>query len=102
LANFAIGVANAGANIAAGNDGKVAVDMVGVVIDVAATAVPGVPGGAGSVIKAERLRQRAAFRQAKREARITTSHQVIIQTNDKVNRVSLGRQQTFKAPKAGR
>ena len=45
IANITIGVASAGANIAAGNYGKAAVDIAGVVVDTAAAIVPGVPGG---------------------------------------------------------
>jgi RHS repeat-associated protein len=54
VANVAIGVASAGANIAAGNYGAAVVDGIGVIVDAAATVVPGVPGGAGAAIKAVR------------------------------------------------
>jgi RHS repeat-associated protein len=53
-ANVAIGVASAGANIAAGNYGAAVVDGIGIVVDAAATVVPVVPGGAASAIKAVR------------------------------------------------
>ncbi len=60
IANIALGVVSAGANIAAGNYGKAAVDIAGVAIDTAAAFVPGVPGGAGTAIKAIRSTERAA------------------------------------------
>jgi len=49
-----IHVASFAKNVAVGNYGGAAVDAVGVVIDVAATATPVVPGGAGAAIKAVR------------------------------------------------
>lgn len=65
VASIAMGVASTGANIAAGNYGKAAVDVVGVVVDTAAMLVPGVPGGAGAGIK--------AFRAADEVADVVTS-----------------------------
>jgi YD repeat-containing protein len=53
-ANVAMGVVSLGANVAAGNWFDAGVDAVGLVVDVAATAVPGVPGGAGTAIRAAR------------------------------------------------
>jgi hypothetical protein len=41
-------------NVAAGNWGGAALDTAGLVYDVVATAVPGLPGGAGTAIKAAR------------------------------------------------
>ncbi|MFB2896328.1 RHS repeat-associated core domain-containing protein, partial [Aerosakkonemataceae cyanobacterium BLCC-F50] len=60
IANIGIGVASAAENIAAGEYGKAAVDAVGVVVDAAATVVPGIPGGAGTAIKAARGADRAS------------------------------------------
>lgn len=60
VASIAMGVASTGANIAAGNYGKAAVDVVGVVVDTAAMLVPGVPGGAGAGIKAFRAADEVA------------------------------------------
>ena len=54
IANIAMGAGSTAANIAAGNYGKAAIDAVGVVVDVAAMVIPGVPGGAGAGIKALR------------------------------------------------
>jgi len=54
ILNIGIGVVSFGANVAAGNVGGAAVDAAGIVVDVLATAVPGVPGGAGTAIKAAR------------------------------------------------
>jgi RHS repeat-associated protein len=53
-ANVALGIGSAVANIATGNYGAAAVDALGVVVDIAATATPGVPGGAAAGIKAAR------------------------------------------------
>jgi RHS repeat-associated protein len=52
--NIGLGVASFVKNVREGNYGSAAVDALGVVVDTAATVVPGVPGGAGSVIKAAR------------------------------------------------
>jgi len=53
-ANVAMGAQSAYSNFSQGNVGAGIVDSVGVVVDVAATAVPYVPGGAGTAIKAVR------------------------------------------------
>ena len=53
-ANVAMGVASFVKNVSVGNYGGAVVDAVGVVVDVAATATPGVPGGAGTAIRAVR------------------------------------------------
>ena len=58
--NVGIGVASFATNVAAGNIGGAALDAVGLVYDVAATAVPGLPGGAGTAIKAARGADRLA------------------------------------------
>lgn len=60
IASIAMGVASAGANIAAGNYGSAAVDSLGVIIDTGAMLVPGVPGGAGAGIKALRAADKVA------------------------------------------
>ena len=52
--NIAVGVASLAENVREGNYGWAALDVVGVVVDVAATIAPGVPGGAGTLIKAAR------------------------------------------------
>ena len=52
--NIGIGVASFVHNVKQGNYGWAAVDAVGVVVDLAATAIPGAPGGAGTVIRASR------------------------------------------------
>ncbi len=54
VANIGIGIGSLVSNAAVGNWGGALVDLAGVVVDVAATAVPGVPGGAGAIIKAAR------------------------------------------------
>ncbi len=48
-------MASFAANISAGNYGDAALDAVGVAADTVATAVPFVPGGAGTAIKAKRV-----------------------------------------------
>ena len=55
VANLAIGGASLAKNIAIGNYIGAAVDGVGLIVDGVATAVPVVPGGAGTAIKAYRL-----------------------------------------------
>ena len=52
--NITLGLASLGANVAVGNVGGAAADAVGLAIDVAAAVVPGVPGGAGTAIRAIR------------------------------------------------
>jgi YD repeat-containing protein len=59
VANIGMGVVSLARNVYAGNYGSAAVDGVGVVIDVVATAVPGMPGGAGTVIKGARAGDKA-------------------------------------------
>lgn len=49
-----MGAASFGTNVAAGNVPGAIVDGIGLVVDGAATVVPGVPGGAGTAIKAAR------------------------------------------------
>ncbi|MFC4932715.1 RHS repeat-associated core domain-containing protein [Massilia sp. GCM10023247] len=53
-ANVAMGVASLGKNLAVGNYVGAAIDAVGVIADAAATATPGVPGGAATAIGASR------------------------------------------------
>lgn len=57
--NVGLGVASLISNVKRGNYVSAAVDAVGVVLDSAATAVPFVPGGAGTLIKAGRLAGKA-------------------------------------------
>lgn len=52
--NVAIGAASLISNVREGNYGAATLDGVGVAVDSAAAIVPFVPGGAGSLIKAER------------------------------------------------
>jgi len=60
VANIAMGVASASANIASGNFGRAAVDVAGVILDTAAAAIPGVPAGAGTAIKTVRAADRVS------------------------------------------
>ena len=69
VANVAMGVVSFGKNVAIGNYGGAAVDAVGIVVDSIATAVPVVPGGAGTAIKAARLAENVA-QGAKAEAKV--------------------------------
>lgn len=55
-----MGVASFLGNVAAGNVGGAVLDAVGIVVDSAATVVPGVPGGAGTAIKLLRGADKAA------------------------------------------
>lgn len=52
IANVAMDVASLGVNIASGNVGGALLDAAGLIYDVAATAVPGLPAGAGAGLKA--------------------------------------------------
>jgi RHS repeat-associated protein len=54
LISIGIGFDSASANYQQGNYGALAVDVVGIVLDTAAIAAPGVPGGASAGIKAAR------------------------------------------------
>ena len=51
-ANVAMGVTSFVANVTAGNIVGAALDGAGLIVDVAATAIPGIPGGAATAIKA--------------------------------------------------
>lgn len=59
IANVGMGLVSAGSNLWAGNFGAAAVDLGGVVLDAASVALPGVPGGAGTAIKAARAADKA-------------------------------------------
>ena len=119
ILNVGIGVVSAGVNISKGNYLDAAVDLAGVVVDVAATALPGVPGGAATAIRASRAgravvraanrvdnaasvagSERAARRAAKRNAGIPVSQQPNNQASKKIGGKTY-RQQQFKVPKAG-
>lgn len=54
IANVVMGVASFGANLASGNFVGAAWDFGGIVVDLAATVTPYVPGGAGTALKAKR------------------------------------------------
>jgi hypothetical protein len=57
--NVGIGVASFAGNVAAGNVGGAVVDALGIVYDATATAVPVLPGGAGTAIRAARAADKA-------------------------------------------
>jgi RHS repeat-associated protein len=59
VANIVMGVASFTKNVASGNYAGAAVDAVGVVVDTAAAVTPGVPGGAGTAIRATRGAEKA-------------------------------------------
>src|SRR3546814_5595704 len=58
--NIGLGVASFASNVSDGNYGAAALDAVGVVVDSAAAAVPVLPGGVGTAIKAARVADKAA------------------------------------------
>lgn len=58
--NIGLGVASLASNVSDGNYGAAALDAVGVVVDSAAAAVPVLPGGVGTAIKAARVADKAA------------------------------------------
>jgi RHS repeat-associated protein len=72
IANLALDVTSLGTNLASGNLVGAAVDAVGLVYDAAATAVPGLPGGAGVAIKSARAANvaRNAANGARREGAV--------------------------------
>ncbi|WP_353098663.1 polymorphic toxin type 10 domain-containing protein [Stenotrophomonas lactitubi] len=59
VANIAMGATSAYSNFSQGNVGAGIVDSIGVAIDATAAAVPFVPGGAGTAIKAARGLEKA-------------------------------------------
>ena len=74
--------------------------------DIGATFIPGITGGGlavrGSARAGGELSQRAAFREAKRQAGIPTSQQAVRQTSARApDGTKVGRQQTFQVPKPG-
>ncbi|MDC3379396.1 polymorphic toxin-type HINT domain-containing protein, partial [Planctomycetota bacterium] len=54
LASFGVGIASLTYNLSQGNWGDAALDLLGVVVDAGALLIPGVPGGAGMLLKAFR------------------------------------------------
>jgi RHS repeat-associated protein len=68
IANVAMDVASLAGNVASGNWAGAAVDAAGLAADVTATVVPGLPGGAGTAIKAARAADKArdAYKTANR------------------------------------
>lgn len=54
VANIGMDIASLKSNVSAGNVGGAIVDGLGLALDVGATLLPGIPGGAGTVIKASR------------------------------------------------
>ncbi len=54
VANVSIGTASLATNIVSGNVGGVIVDSVALALDLAATSVPGIPGGASASVKVAR------------------------------------------------
>ncbi len=65
IASMAIGVSSFVDNVSQGNVGAALVDAGGILLDAAATALPGVPGGAGAGIKAYRAGKAATQTSAK-------------------------------------
>jgi len=55
IANVGMGIASCYSNVKSGSWGGAIVDAVGVVVDVAAAALPVIPGGVGATIKAARI-----------------------------------------------
>lgn len=90
VANIAQGVVSATANVAAGNYGKAAVDVVGVAVDTVAAVVPGVPGGAGTAIKAARAAD-AVSDSGRAAAKGQRTYQTYTKTNPRTGEVYSGR-----------
>lgn len=66
--NVGLGVASLGSNLLSGNFLGAAVDVGGIALDLGATVVPGLPGGAGAALKAARLERARKATQARRFA----------------------------------
>jgi RHS repeat-associated protein len=73
-ANVAMDVASLAKNVAAGNYAGAALDLGGLIVDGAATVAPGVPGGAGTAIRA--ARKADSIRSSGRAAKIERHHVV--------------------------
>jgi len=58
-------VISIGTNVAAGNYVSAAIDVGALVYDAAATAVPGLPAGAGAALKAVRVAEKVAVKATK-------------------------------------
>ena len=109
VANVILGVSSLSDNIKQRNWGSATVDGIGIAVDVAAAVLPGIPGGASTLIKSSRLTKnisraktslkrnentskvtrRASFRQAKRDAGIPTIQNFI--THKKVDAAKNGK-----------
>jgi RHS repeat-associated protein len=61
LANVGIGIESFNSNVSSGNYLDATLDGLGVVADMAAVAIPGIPGGAGILIKASRATKTFVF-----------------------------------------
>jgi RHS repeat-associated protein len=87
-------------------EGATKTNLLALGADIGATLIPGVTGGGfavrGSARAGGELSQRAAFREAKRQAGIPTSQQAVRQTSARApDGTKVGRQQTFQVPKQG-
>lgn len=78
--NLALDVASLGANLATGNYADAALDAGGLLYDAAATLVPGLPGGAGTAIKASRA--------GKAAIKVVNKTKVVLSTADRLNIIS--------------
>jgi len=84
VANVAIGVTSLAANVAAGNVGGALLDAFGLAVDLGATAIPGLPGGAGAAIQAYRGSKlaRAMYKAARPVAKgLEQAHHVVARTS---------------------
>jgi len=88
IANVAMDVASLAGNVASGNWAGAAVDAAGLAVDVAATVVPGVPGGAGTAIKAARAADKAkdAYKAAKRVEKVAEAGKAAEKTKEAVRK----------------
>jgi hypothetical protein len=79
-ANVAMGVVSLTKNLAIGNYAGAVVDVVGVVVDSAATVAPGIPGGAATAINAVRATENIVSAVAKVEGAAVKAESTVVRT----------------------
>ena len=82
VANIGIGIYSFVSNVSSGNWGSAALDAGGGIVDVAATAVPFIPGGAGIAIKVARAADKTADAVKKIDKAVDTAN--VARKSDKI------------------
>jgi len=99
VANIGIGIYSFASNVASGNWGSAALDAGGVIVDVAATAVPFIPGGAGTAIKVARAADKTVDAVKKIDKAVDTAN--IARKSEKIADVSKKPKVDFLATEDG-